>query len=345
MAFINNNCACPCGTLCGGTCNLFPASAFQKYLDNEQNLPPEIYFCGTRQFNDSQYVSALAGGPPKDVKTWGGVTGGTLVSRSGLGYGNTTDGVILEPLDPEFPSAGYTWAVYKDGQRSVADYLIDGTTRHDNFASTYAVSLQNGFYDPRFLTLPLPSSYTITRVSCGTWKQLQYLPDMQLGCDLKPAWLVFPSDSNDITFLQQNRIFEIETNGFGLPNDADDGPSALRRGAGGMYYTSINRQGPGVWVPESSFTGDDGNTYTTPGYCNGGGGNCECGQDYYKILFTLPYFPGYNIKPAPTNYVGNGIAGEWGDWFEGEYYYNEEGEYYEWIPYDQPIFKNAYIIQ
>ena len=324
MAFIKNNCACCPPTPCDGCepCNLFPASAFQKYLDNGQNLPPEIYFGGTRQFNDSQYVSALAGGPPLDVKTWGGVTGGTLVSRSGLGYGNTTNGVFLEPIDPEFPSAGYTWAVYKAGQRSVADYLIDGTTRHDNFASTYAVSLLNSS-DFAGLNPPMTSSYTITRVSCGTWKQLRYLPDMQLGCDLKPSWLVFPSDSDSITFIKENPFFGIGSDGG--------------RGAGATYYTSINRQGPGVWVPESSFTDEDGNTYTTGGYCNGGGGNCECGQVYYQILYTLPLAPGFNVEPAPTNYTGTGIAGEWGVWQYWEYYYN--GEYYEWLPLDPPTYQ------
>jgi hypothetical protein len=59
---------------------------------------------------------------------------GVSYSRSGLGYGNTTNGVILEEN---------VWARYTNGSRSSRACLIQGGVE-DQFADTYTVDIASG---------------------------------------------------------------------------------------------------------------------------------------------------------------------------------------------------------
>jgi hypothetical protein len=59
------------------------------------------------------------------------IVDGTLFSRSGTNYGNTTNGVILE---------GNVWAKYQNGIRSQRNCLIQGGVV-DEFADTYTFSV------------------------------------------------------------------------------------------------------------------------------------------------------------------------------------------------------------
>jgi hypothetical protein len=71
---------------------------------------------------------------------------GTTLTKSGTGYGDTTNGVILE---------GEKWAVYIDGVRTERDYLISGGIV-DFFGDTYTVEWDT-------------YSVTVTRATCGVW--------------------------------------------------------------------------------------------------------------------------------------------------------------------------------
>jgi hypothetical protein len=76
---------------------------------------------------------------------------GTSFNRSGTGYGNTTNGVILE---------GNVWAKYRNGRRSEKPCLIQGGVV-DQFADTYTLN-HNAF--------PIPTGVTVTRVSLCVWR-------------------------------------------------------------------------------------------------------------------------------------------------------------------------------
>jgi hypothetical protein len=71
---------------------------------------------------------------------------GTPLERSGWGYGDTTNGVILE---------GEKWAVYIYGVRTEQDYLISGGIT-DFFDNIYMVEWDT-------------YTVTVTRSSCATW--------------------------------------------------------------------------------------------------------------------------------------------------------------------------------
>lgn len=210
--------AVSCGCCDGGAqpCNLFPASLYEKYFENPDNLPPEIYLGGQRQYSYQQ-AAAYYFDNPVTVRVWGGVTGGALVSRVGIGYGDTVNGVFLEPIDAGNPAAGYTWAVYKAGIRSTADSLIDSINRHDNFASSYSVSAYVAPFLQPWETSPYAgdSSYTIHRVGCGVWEELKYANSSYYSCD--PT--VYPQDGfittrNPPFYLGANSYVSIPYNGL-----------------------------------------------------------------------------------------------------------------------------------
>ena len=71
---------------------------------------------------------------------------GTTLYKSGTGYGDTTNGVILE---------GEKWAVYIEGVRTERDYLISGGIA-DFFGDTYTVEWDT-------------YTVTVTRSGCATW--------------------------------------------------------------------------------------------------------------------------------------------------------------------------------
>lgn len=191
--FIKSSCECCPPTVCDGCeqpCNLFPASLYEKYIENPDNLPPEIYLGGQRQYSDQQAVGYLFDNEVT-ARVWGGVTGGQLVSRAGIGYGDLifygdpTNGVFLEPIDSENLSAGYTWAVYRGGVRSTAEFLIDGINRHDAFASSYSVTADVPFLDEDH-PYAGDGQFTIHRVGCGTWDELKYVNTGYYLCDENP---------------------------------------------------------------------------------------------------------------------------------------------------------------
>jgi hypothetical protein len=83
---------------------------------------------------------------------------GTSFSLSGTGYGNTTNGVILE---------GNVWAKYTNGVRSSRPCLIQGGVE-DQFADTYYYSATD--------TFPFPddkswSNVPLHRVSLCRWQE------------------------------------------------------------------------------------------------------------------------------------------------------------------------------
>jgi hypothetical protein len=92
---------------------------------------------------------------------------GASFSLSGTGYGNTTNGVILE---------GNVWAKYTNGVRSSRPCLIQGGVE-DEFADSYTMS--GG---------PLSFSVTVTRVSLCIWRG-------EDGCG-NMAYLVYGDDSS-----------------------------------------------------------------------------------------------------------------------------------------------------
>jgi hypothetical protein len=162
-------------------CNLYPASNYQTYFENNNSLPNEIYIGGTRSFQSTQITSVVENAPAIPAKLWGAVNGGLLLNRNATSYGDITNGAILEQ-----EGNIYTWAIYKNGVRSTAGSLVDGINRHDNFATSYNVSMDY-FY-------PLqPANYNIYRISCVEWSPLVYAPYAFWGCvDTFPSWFVIP---------------------------------------------------------------------------------------------------------------------------------------------------------
>ena len=76
---------------------------------------------------------------------------GVSFNRSGTGYGNTSNGVILE---------GNVWAKYRNGARSARPCLIQGGVV-DQFADTYTVTI----------TGPIPTEIaSLNRVSLCLWE-------------------------------------------------------------------------------------------------------------------------------------------------------------------------------
>jgi hypothetical protein len=162
-------------------CSLFPAWNYQAYFGNNNSLPNEIYIGGTRSFTSTQLISVVANSPAIPAKLWGAVNGGTLLSRNGTNYGDTTNGAILEQ-----EGNTYNWAIYKNGVRSTAENLVDGINRHDNFATSYSVSID--YNDPL-----QPTNYNVYRISCEVWSPLAYAPGSFSGCvDTFPSWFVIP---------------------------------------------------------------------------------------------------------------------------------------------------------
>ncbi len=162
-------------------CSLFPAWNYQAYFDNNNSLPNEIYIGGKRSFTSTQIISVVANAEPIPTKLWGSVNNGTLLSRNGTNYGDTTNGAILEQ-----EGNTYTWAIYKNGVRSTAESLVDGINRHDNFATSYNVSMD--YFEPL-----QPANYNVYRISCVEWSPLVYAPDAFAGCvDTFPSWFAIP---------------------------------------------------------------------------------------------------------------------------------------------------------
>jgi hypothetical protein len=77
---------------------------------------------------------------------------GVSFNRSGTGYGNTTNGVILE---------GNVWVKYRNGVRSERPCLIQGRVV-DQFANSYTVTYTPGG-EPR-------ESVVVTRISLCVWR-------------------------------------------------------------------------------------------------------------------------------------------------------------------------------
>jgi hypothetical protein len=165
---------------CSTPCCFFSAEYYQSYLDDNESLPDEIYLGGTRQIITRTLIPDWPDPPPRTGTFWGGVSGGTLLSRSGTSYGNTTKGVILEPVDPEDLEAGYVWAVYREGARSTAQCLIDGINRHDNLPSSYQmiVSCTGSplVNSPEYFSAVYggPRTEMIYRSGCTTYDMLVY---------------------------------------------------------------------------------------------------------------------------------------------------------------------------
>ena len=182
------NCACCNPPI---LCSLFPAWNYQTYFDNENNLPPEIYIGGTRIYTNRNLISAIPTPPPITVLCWEGVNGGTLFSRNGTQYGDTDNGVKLEP-----DGNSYVWAVYKNKVRSTALYLVDNVNTHDNYSSAYQMT----YNCPDQFSTSLPLQETLYRVGCDIWGSLNYMPIIstsgggQTGIipDDIPSWLVRP---------------------------------------------------------------------------------------------------------------------------------------------------------
>jgi hypothetical protein len=110
---------------------------------------------------------------------------GTSFSLSGTGYGNTTNGVILE---------GNVWAKYTNGVRSSRPCLIQGGVE-DQFADTYNLSATNTFDSS------LSISISLNRVSLCNWEAsapgggVYFLIYQSLGSPNfppleRPRWLV-----------------------------------------------------------------------------------------------------------------------------------------------------------
>lgn len=91
---------------------------------------------------------------------------GVSFNRSGTGYGNTTNGVILE---------GNVWVKYRNGVRSERPCLIQGGVV-DQFADSYTVTVPEYFGNQS-------GTYTATRRDLCLWSvagfegQLEYFPD------------------------------------------------------------------------------------------------------------------------------------------------------------------------
>jgi hypothetical protein len=197
-------CAC-----CGPTCNFFPSSFSYIYLQYNDSLPNEIYIGGSRIFLNQVVTHVIPNGPNVNRTIWGGITGGTLMTRNGTSYGNTTNGVILE-----LENGNYTWAIYKNGIRSTSNYLIDGITRHDNFPSSYSVNVQQEFASCQntFIGISndydglVPSPYIIYRDGCNSWSPSFYTTDLFYYRDStgatsgsKPDWFSEPTVDPDKT--------------------------------------------------------------------------------------------------------------------------------------------------
>jgi hypothetical protein len=174
-------------------CGLFAASNYQNYFDNANNLPPEIYIGGKRIYINRNLISAIPTPPPIAVSIWQGVNDGTLFSRNGTQYGDTNNGIKLEP-----EGDSYVWAVYKNTVRSTALYLVDNVNRHDNYASAYLMT----YNCPDMVSTPIPLQETIYRVGCDIWGSLNYMPEIpttgggQTGIipDDIPSWLERPQN-------------------------------------------------------------------------------------------------------------------------------------------------------
>lgn len=280
--FIKKTCACCPPTVCEGcsTCNLFPSTSYQSYLDSAGNLPDEIYFGGTRQFETHQLISVYQGAPSILGTFWGEVSGGTLLSKSGIGYGTTTNGVILEPIDPDDLSAGYTWAVYKSSARSTATYLIDGIKRHDAFEKTYQADITPYYWSG----INGPTTQTLYRVSCDYWVSLYYVPDLDpdggtytLLSDL-PSWFQRPSSGYQI------------------------GP-IVGVGAG------LSRNGSDGCMPNYSEVYDsDKGECDNPTYSQWGDVTCDVNVAIHGC------YAGYGVVKFPysSETDGAGIVGDWG---------------------------------
>jgi hypothetical protein len=97
-------------------------------------------------------AQALADGQYIEDDLPGAVTiDGTSFDRSGTGYGNTTNGVILDEN---------VWAKYRNGARSNRPCLIQGGVV-DQFAGTYTVTI---FFEVGSVTS------TVTRISLCEWE-------------------------------------------------------------------------------------------------------------------------------------------------------------------------------
>ena len=121
------------------------------------------------------------------------------LSRSGTGYGDTTDGVIFETD---------AWAIYRDGVRTTRNCLIQGDGKftpgddlvEDQFEATYTLTL----YDVEYNSVI--STNTVTRVGLCQWlsestgQGLTYYPDLYvqgrytwIANDYSPPPPYFPS--------------------------------------------------------------------------------------------------------------------------------------------------------
>jgi hypothetical protein len=161
------------------TCGLYEAYYFDSYTENPNSLPDSIYFGGTRSYTAGQALGLIPNDPPINVTLWGGVTGGTLLSRSGISYGDTTNGAIIEIVN-----GVRWWAIYNNSVRSLSVNLIDGVHRHDAFPSSYQVSG--------------PDSYTVYRTSCVDWNPLRFggYCYAAFGClSSLPSWFTKPSSA------------------------------------------------------------------------------------------------------------------------------------------------------
>ena len=91
---------------------------------------------------------------------------GTSFNRSGTGYGNTTNGVILE---------GNVWAKYSNGVRSTRPCLIQGGVL-DQFADTYTATATSGSASGL--------SQTLTRQSISEWFGDDFPGQQETGINL-----------------------------------------------------------------------------------------------------------------------------------------------------------------
>ena len=233
--YIKSTCSECQPTLSCITCSLYEAPWGSWYLATPALLPNSIYIGGSRSYSAGTINSVVSGAPSIPTTLWGGVTGGTLLSRSGTSYGNTTNGVILEAS-----GFSYVWAIYTDSVRSTANWLIDGINRHDAFPSSYQVQA--------FDWGPLGNTtFTIYRIGCRYWSGLRYgLWDS--GCSgTYPSWFTPPT-------LPEGYIYpDLIYPDFGLGADPTEPPRGATEDSGYQIFETVeyNRwldcDPPGDW--------------------------------------------------------------------------------------------------
>jgi hypothetical protein len=115
---------------------------------------------------------------------------GVSFNRSGTGYGNTTNGVILEED---------AWAKYRNGARSTRPCLIQGGVV-DQFADTYAIN------DP-----DEGKTYTVNRISLCVWEQDPGIDEN--GDPIEQARLLYRSKRDEGVADNDAPIWVVDTPG------------------------------------------------------------------------------------------------------------------------------------